>query len=158
MLSQAYSSGSKCSGSSAERNLVKSDGAPEERQRSTGSALILRWDNSPNFCYAATAAVSQRAPKVKVRPTQFQACLTPHLLACRQHPVIRCGLSERPQRFHVRVYCKLPVVALTGLPIASPDTTSSTLRFSCRPAGLSFEATGRVLPKPFEVTEFVATP
>lgn len=55
-------------------------------------------------------------------------------------------------------YCRLPVVALTGLPMASPDTTSSTLRFSCRPAELSFEATGEVLPKPVELTEFATTP
>ena len=45
-------------------------------------------------------------------------------------------------------YCKLPVVALTGLPMASPDTRSSTLRFCCRPAELSLEATGKELPKP----------
>jgi hypothetical protein len=55
------------------------------------------------------------------------------------------------------LYCKLPVVVI-GLPIASPDTTSSTLRFCCRPAALSFVATGKVLPKPFALTEFVATP
>ena len=55
-------------------------------------------------------------------------------------------------------YCKLPVVALTGLPMASPDTRSSTLRFCCRPAELSLEATGKVFPKPRAETEFVATP
>src|SRR5579864_5219581 len=55
-------------------------------------------------------------------------------------------------------YCKLPVVALTGLPMASPDTRSSTLRFCCRPAELSLEATGRVFPKPFALTELVVTP
>jgi hypothetical protein len=57
-----------------------------------------------------------------------------------------------------RFYYKLPVVALTGLPMASPETRSSTLRFCCRPAELSLEATGRVLPKPFALTEPVATP
>ncbi len=56
------------------------------------------------------------------------------------------------------VYCKLPVVALTGLPMASPDTRSSTLRFCWRPAELPLEATGKVLPKPLALTEFVATP
>ncbi len=55
-------------------------------------------------------------------------------------------------------YCKLPVVTLAGLPMASPDTRSSTLRFCWRPAELSFEATGRVLPKPLALTEFVVTP
>ncbi len=56
------------------------------------------------------------------------------------------------------LYCKLPVVALTGLPMASPDTRSSTLRFCCRPEALSFEATARVLPKPLADTELAATP
>ena len=55
-------------------------------------------------------------------------------------------------------YCRLPVVALTGLPIASPDTTSSTLRFCWRPVALSFEDTGEVLPKPVALTEFATTP
>jgi hypothetical protein len=32
--------------------------------------------------------------------------------------------------------------------MAAPDTRSSTLRFCWRPAEVSFEATGRVLPKP----------
>lgn len=55
-------------------------------------------------------------------------------------------------------YCRLPVVEWTGLPIASPDTTSSTLRFSCRPAELSFVATGELLPKPIALTEPATTP
>jgi hypothetical protein len=55
-------------------------------------------------------------------------------------------------------YCKLPVVTLAGLPMASPDTRSSTLRFCWRPAELSLEATGSVLPKPLALTEFVVTP
>src|SRR5229473_2622460 len=56
------------------------------------------------------------------------------------------------------VYCKLPVVALTGLPMASPDTRSSTLRFCWRPAELPLEATGKVLPNPRALTELLATP
>ena len=56
------------------------------------------------------------------------------------------------------LYCKLPVCGLTGLPMASPDTRSSTLRFCCRPAELSFEATARLLPKPLAVTAFDDTP
>src|SRR5271165_6050208 len=55
-------------------------------------------------------------------------------------------------------YRKLPVVALTGLPMASPETRSSTLRFCCRPAELPLEATGRLLPKPLAETELAATP
>src|SRR5271157_3756762 len=43
-------------------------------------------------------------------------------------------------------YRKLPVVTLTSFPIDSSDTTSSTRRFSYRPADLSFEDTGSVLP------------
>jgi hypothetical protein len=55
------------------------------------------------------------------------------------------------------LYCKRPVV-VTRLPMRSPDTRSSTLRFCCRPAESPFEATGKVLPKPFALTEFAATP
>jgi hypothetical protein len=55
-------------------------------------------------------------------------------------------------------YRKLPVCGLTALPIASPDTRSSTRRFCCRPEALSFEATARLLPKPLAVTAAVATP
>lgn len=58
----------------------------------------------------------------------------------------------------VSLYCKRPVCGFTGLPIASSDTRSSTLRFCWRPAALSFEATANVLPKPLAVTEFAATP
>lgn len=35
---------------------------------------------------------------------------------------------------------KLPAVALTGSPMASPDTRSSILRFCCRLAELPLEA------------------
>ena len=45
------------------------------------------------------------------------------------------------------------MVTLAGWPIASPDTSSSTLRFCWRPAELSFVATGKVLPKPLAETE-----
>ena len=53
---------------------------------------------------------------------------------------------------------RLPVVTLAGLPIASPDTTSSTRLFSWRPAELSLEATGEALPNPLALTDAVATP
>jgi hypothetical protein len=42
-------------------------------------------------------------------------------------------------------------------PIASPDTTNSTRRFSCLPDAISLQATGDALPKPFTLTEAVAT-
>ena len=45
-----------------------------------------------------------------------------------------------------------------GTPIASPDTTNSTRRFSWRPTATSFDATGDALPKPLAVTEAVDTP
>ena len=59
---------------------------------------------------------------------------------------------------HGLLYCKLPVVALAGLPMASPDTRSSTLRFCCRPAEVLLEATGKVSPKPLALTASAATP
>ena len=38
-------------------------------------------------------------------------------------------------------------------PMISPETTSSTRRFCCRPVAVSFDATGWVLPNPLAVTE-----
>jgi hypothetical protein len=58
----------------------------------------------------------------------------------------------------IAFYCRLPEVRLAWVPIASPETTSSTLRFAWRPDALSFEATGTLLPKPVAVTELATTP
>src|SRR5271157_6627635 len=68
------------------------------------------------------------------------------------------GSNRALRKPRIVPYRKLPVVTLTSFPIDSPDTTSSTRRFSCRPAELSFEATGSVLPNPVAVIEFVDTP
>ena len=53
------------------------------------------------------------------------------------------------------VYCERDVVGgtLALAWMASPLTTSSTRRFFWRPSGVSLEATGCVLPNPFDVTE-----
>src|SRR5260370_40632683 len=48
--------------------------------------------------------------------------------------------------------------ATAVLPMASPLTTSSTRRLRWRPSGVSLEATGCVLPKPWAVMEDGATP
>lgn len=48
-----------------------------------------------------------------------------------------------PERLH---YCRLLVVVGAELPMASPDTTSSTLRFCWRPPASLLDATGSVLP------------
>ena len=45
-----------------------------------------------------------------------------------------------------------------SVPITSPETTSSTRRFSWRPLALSLEATGWVSPNPLVVTEPDAIP
>jgi len=45
-----------------------------------------------------------------------------------------------------------------AVPITSPEITSSTRRFCCRPSVVSLEATGCVSPKPFDVTELDAIP
>ena len=58
------------------------------------------------------------------------------------------GSNRALRKPTIVTYRKLPVVTLTSFPIDSPDTTSSTRRFSYRPAELSFEATGRVLSNP----------
>src|SRR5207253_4078792 len=55
------------------------------------------------------------------------------------------GLSE-PRAYGVGLLGPM------GVPMMSPETTSSTLRFFWRPAAVSFEATGFSLPKPLAVT------
>jgi hypothetical protein len=46
----------------------------------------------------------------------------------------------------------------TEFPMTSPETTNSTRRFCCRPAGVSFVATGWLLPNPREAMEVRAIP
>src|SRR5208337_1275707 len=117
-----------------------------------GCAFFSSWAGLA-FCSSCWSCCSwanagDAAPRAKDRiavlitPTSF-------ILGCCLHYRFVAYLS---------FYCKLPVVTLTGLPMASPDTRSSTLRFCCRPEELSFEATGKVLPKPLDDTEFVNTP
>src|SRR5438270_13688205 len=85
------------------------------------------------------------------------------------HPPVypmKVGLKKRREpisnsrRYYCRIalYCRLPEVRLAWVPIASPETTSSTLRLAWRPDALSFEATGTLLPKPVAVTELATTP
>src|SRR5215472_19021073 len=58
-------------------------------------------------------------------------------------------LARTPRSRESSSYCFSAAVSeLVALPIASPDSTSSTRRFCCRPSGVSFEAMGTVLPKP----------
>lgn len=45
-----------------------------------------------------------------------------------------------------------------SMPMGSPETTSSTRRFCCRPAAVSLEATGPLLPNPIAVTDGLDTP
>lgn len=68
-----------------------------------------------------------------------------------------CGTQVLSPAYRL-FYCKLPGAKLTGLPMASPDTRSSTLRFCWRPAEVSLEATGKVLPKPLDETDWLDTP
>src|SRR6202041_1505660 len=68
------------------------------------------------------------------------------------------GLSQTARTLRFLAFYKLPVVTCVGLPMASPDTTSSTLRFSCRPLALSFDATGMVFPNPLALTDPAVTP
>src|SRR5439155_4845027 len=49
-------------------------------------------------------------------------------------------------------------VGPSGVPIMSPETTISTRRLSCRPAGVSLEATGWLSPKPRAVIDDGVTP
>ena len=45
----------------------------------------------------------------------------------------------------------VPRISESFVPITSPETTNSTRRFCCRPAAVSFVATGTVSPNPFAV-------
>src|SRR5260370_26446432 len=55
-------------------------------------------------------------------------------------------------------YCRTPVDASAVFPIASPESTSSTRRFCCRPSGVSFDAIGSVLPNPLALIEGAEIP
>src|SRR5689334_24781363 len=69
----------------------------------------------------------------------------------------RANLFRTPQG---RLLCDY--LAAIGVPIAvpmtSPEITSSTRRFCCRPPAVSLDATGCDLPKPLAVTESPAIP
>jgi len=61
-------------------------------------------------------------------------------------------------RLHYYCCCGLSLkVELMGFPMMSPDTIISTRRLSCRPAALSFEATGCVFPSPRRAHERLVT-
>jgi hypothetical protein len=129
---------------------------PGMRDAGAASELLKPFDARLMRCYPVSTRINQVANDDKECSAPVELAQTQARLFCRgvepgtEHSSIAAG--------YVRLlYCKLPVVVI-GLPIASPDTTSSTLRFCCRPAALSFVATGKVLPKPFALTEFVATP
>lgn len=60
---------------------------------------------------------------------------------------------------HTDNYCpRGEVAAATSVPIASPESTSSTRRFRWRPSGVSLPAIGCIFPKPRAVTAAAATP
>jgi unsaturated chondroitin disaccharide hydrolase len=58
----------------------------------------------------------------------------------------------------VGVVVVLDRMSLSLVPITSPDTTSSTRRFCCRPAAVSLPTAGIVSPNPFAVTDVEGTP
>jgi hypothetical protein len=98
------------------------------------------------------------------RAQLFSSLFTFCFVRSEQYSFLRSGecegdCSSSPSyRVEYQIYGNAPGVTLVFAAIASPDTTSSTLRFISLPAELSFEATGCVLPKPFAVTAFDDTP
>jgi hypothetical protein len=63
-----------------------------------------------------------------------------------------------PRIEHFSDYLCCTSGAPISVPINSPEITSSTRRFCCRPSAVSLEATGWAFPKPRVVTEPVAIP
>src|ERR1019366_3569777 len=106
----------------------------------------------PSFA-PSTAARSQPIRSVRCCSWLLTTILEVSLSRAKRNPGLNRALPKN--NFP---YCKLPVVTVTSVPMDSPDTTSSTRRFSCRPEKFSLEATGSVLPKPVAVIEFVDTP
>jgi hypothetical protein len=56
------------------------------------------------------------------------------------------------------IYCCGALDAPIFVPITSPEIMISTLRFCCRPAGVSLLATGFDFPNPVALIEFGASP
>jgi hypothetical protein len=88
--------------------------------------------------------VSRRLPVIKC--ASFAGCPTSRWFA-------RSGNKER-----YAYCCAPPADALVAFPIASPESTSSTRRFCCRPSGVSLDAMGWVLPNPRAPIELAAIP
>src|SRR5262249_6751430 len=65
--------------------------------------------------------------------------------------------GELPPRPHGLRYGRVRV-AVMGIPMTSPATTSSTRRLRCLPAAVSFEATGIVFPKPCAPSDMIGMP
>ncbi len=77
--------------------------------------------------------------------------------------------GRKPQRFRARLpashppqinsyCCVAPRATPIFVPITSPEIMISTLRFCCRPAGVSLLATGFDFPNPVAVIEFGSSP
>lgn len=77
------------------------------------------------------------------------------LSAVSSHQPSACDLRLTPCDYLFDAVSLLPSVRL---PMASPESTSSTRRFCWRPSGVSFDATGAVFPKPLAVTASAGIP
>jgi hypothetical protein len=119
---------------------------------------LFRSGNIPNCYCSATVAATPR--RIKTRNTTK---MSPSLLQLQflcSNKIVECTLRplSKTAAYWGVLLTEVARCYNCGLPIASPETTSSTLRFSCRPLDVTLDATGDMLPKPLAFTEFVVTP
>jgi hypothetical protein len=69
-------------------------------------------------------------------------------------PFLRWARANPETQYH----CRFLGTSVIPVPIGTPDTTISALRFCRRPAAVSFEATGAAFPRPTAVTDDPGTP
>lgn len=111
-----------------------------------------------------------------ISPAGFMSVASISVISCASRPVraarllLRAVVTGRPLKPCRRVEVKARRIptppgaihvenqAAYGVVMPSPETTSSTRRFSCRPAFVSLAAMGFSFPNPLEVMASAETP
>jgi hypothetical protein len=124
-------------------------------EREAGQWVICSYTAACRWHASRQATQTDRLPHI------HRFCMT------KEVPVITRGCISRragvasdagPERWRPKRAQFDAIGEPIATPIMSPEITSSTRRFSCRPAEVSLEATGCVFPKPLVVTELTGIP
>ncbi len=126
---------------------VRSCRLERARQQQYSSALASRWR------FPRRPAAKPQA--LKARPSFQRLSGTTRVVPFPKPDFFGC-------KSRLRSYCGgaaggVVAPGVTWVPITSPETIISTLRFNFRPAAVLLSATGRVLPKPRAITLLIET-